>query len=538
MKKTLNYLFQTVFVLVFILFASCEKELYEQPIQNSERNLIVKEVSLKSEISKSNSKLMEAVNLLNQEIKGETNRVVYDSILNFYFDDERGLYIESADKHSYTFPIFRTNATDNKIENVLFDQKSDGGYNIYLVKYDITKDELPNYTKEQLELLHKEYRAISVTNRVRLELICVETQSWVSYPHAEGDLVGYSGNNLGHWVTTSSECGWVSGNTGPQNAGGGDSASSSAGGGNSGGGGGTSGSGIYTGISTLSPDDIIIKEFISTLTPEELEWYRDQTEEIKNLIHELVLNEPNSVGTPQSFIKDAITAAMQGVDVDFNNHVIFGITKNCQKEIVKSIFSISSPFTNLIKQTFSLNEKVNIKIYNGVNPGGNPAVTSPIIFGTSDNYTINIKLDNDYLDTATNLSIVAVVLHELVHAYLTYLYISGTLVATDSEYNTLQNAFMTFYNNMTPDTFDPLDNEIHNAMDNFMSNMANSIYNYSAANSIADVDVQYCIDLAWGTMTGTSLFEDSLSNDQQLISNNTAANEQDNLPPAKGTPCE
>ena len=70
------------------------------------------------------------------------------------------------------------------------------------------------------------------------------------------------------------------------------------------------------------------------------------------------------------------------------------------------------------------------------------------------------------------------------------------------------------------------------------SNMANSIYNYSAANSIADVDVQYCIDLAWGTMTGTSLFEDSLSNDQQLISNNTAANEQDNLPPAKGTPCE
>lgn len=237
-----------------------------------------------------------------------------------------------------------------------------------------------------------------------------------------------------------------------------------------------------------------------------------------------------------NFIQQIVNNSSDLAYVNYPQNIINNIQKPCQKEIIRNLTSISSPFTDLINQTFNSSDKVNVKFYTGNNPDGNPAFTNPILEGTPDNFIVKIRFDNNYLDNATDLSIIAVTLHELVHAYLIALYVKGELVATNPEYNTLQNAFMEFYNNMVQDTFTQTDNEIHNAMKNFMDQMGDSIYNYAISKNIS-VTPEYCKNLAWGTMTGTDLFEETLTQEEQILSNNTAAYEQDNLPQAKGNSC-
>lgn len=74
-------------------------------------------------------------------------------------------------------------------------------------------------------------------------------------------------------------------------------------------------------------------------------------------------------------------------------------------------------------------------------------------------------------------------------------------------------------------------------MKDFISKMANSIYNYAISKNISGISAQYCENLAWGTMYGYDLFNQTLTPQQQLQNGNTAAIEQDNLQGAKGTPC-
>jgi hypothetical protein len=45
--------------------------------------------------------------------------MVYDSINDFYFDDENGMSIEKGKYKSFTFPVTRKNS-NGKMENILF----------------------------------------------------------------------------------------------------------------------------------------------------------------------------------------------------------------------------------------------------------------------------------------------------------------------------------------------------------------------------------------------------------------------------------
>ena len=229
--------------------------------------------------------------------------------------------------------------------------------------------------------------------------------------------------------------------------------------------------------------------------------------------------------------------------IDFNNKIFYLIDKPCQNQIVKDILTVSSPLTDLINQTFNSSEKVNVKFSNGNLPDndgdglpdGN-AYTNPFYSGNANNFSISIRFDNSFLETSTDLGIVAVTLHELIHAQLIQLYIKGELISTSTQYEDLLNAFIAFYNDPNQNTFDPLDNEIHNAMNNFIEQIGNSIYNYANSKNI-NVSAQYCINLAWGTMSGTELFQEVLTQTEQINNNNIFAYEQDNMAQATGTPC-
>lgn len=259
---------------LFVITSSCEKDLYEDGIKNNSKNLSVKLVSLKSDLSRSNSKLTKALNLLNQKQKNEDNRIVYDSILNFYFDDEKGIYIEDGIKNSYTFPIFR-NSTDvnDNIENLLFDLNSNGEYDIYLVKYDISIANLSNISFQEFEQIEKEYMAIQVEGRATLDLVCIDVQQYLLVSDSSGNSMSTTAPTYYYdWVTTSSQCGWVSGNSEPINTNTGTNGGTSSYGG-TGGGASSNSTNIYTGVVSLSPEELSIKNFILNLPVNIKNWY-------------------------------------------------------------------------------------------------------------------------------------------------------------------------------------------------------------------------------------------------------------------------
>lgn len=216
--------------------------------------------------------------------------------------------------------------------------------------------------------------------------------------------------------------------------------------------------------------------------------------------------------------------------------IMNNIDKPCQKEIINDILDTSSPFTDIIQQTFNTNDNVNLRISNTNLPQGN-AATSPVPFGSPDNYTINIKFDNSYLNTATDLSIVTSLLHELIHAYLIDLYLKDQLIATNQDYTNLLSAFIGFYKDSNQVTFTGLDNEIHNAMADFMQKMATSIYNYAQSKGMTNVDMNYCAALAWSSMQDTDLYNEVLTPQQKYNYSQIGYNEQENTGRKKGTKC-
>ena len=126
-----------------LLFSSCEKELYDDAIQ-TERNIRISKVSIKDPAVFNNRNLMSEIQKVKekQTLEQASSRIVYDSINNFYFDDENGLKIEDGDLESYTFKIYReSNIESYDIENIVFTSNENGNYNVDLVKYELTEIE-------------------------------------------------------------------------------------------------------------------------------------------------------------------------------------------------------------------------------------------------------------------------------------------------------------------------------------------------------------------------------------------------------------
>lgn len=243
-----------------------------------------------------------------------------------------------------------------------------------------------------------------------------------------------------------------------------------------------------------------------------------------------------------AFTELALEVLENGGEVDFDDKIIYDfVDKPCQKDIIKTTLSLSSDFINLITNTFDSNERTNLNLSTTDIPTGDYAFTIPFISGEQSAYYVDIRFDNTYLNNATDLSISAITLHELVHAYFVNLFVTNQMSSESDSFNDLLNAFIGFYENQVPDTSSTLDNEIHNAMNDFIDNASTSLFNYAQEKDI-DVDLEYCNNLMWGTMFGTELFEEVLTEDQQTSYGNIAAIEHENVTfegqSPKGLPCE
>jgi hypothetical protein len=147
--------------IVFMLF-SCSEDLYDDHISKSKINS--KNVSLNDDLLKQNSKLMKSVNQIKSLNNKSYSKIIYDSINNFYIDDENGIFLDYNGAISYSFRVLRENTAGNsKVENIVFNQTETGDYDSYLLKYAFSKNEfdaLPfegtnaiNYEIEQVDVL-------------------------------------------------------------------------------------------------------------------------------------------------------------------------------------------------------------------------------------------------------------------------------------------------------------------------------------------------------------------------------------------------
>lgn len=126
-----------------ISFISCEKDLYDDSIQNESREITIKHITL--EDVKSNKKAL--IKFTNPSSRFKTNttassKSLNDTINNFTIETDYGLYIEVGNYNSYTFKIRRPNGSNYLLENIIVSKKNETEYETFINQYNITEQEL------------------------------------------------------------------------------------------------------------------------------------------------------------------------------------------------------------------------------------------------------------------------------------------------------------------------------------------------------------------------------------------------------------
>ena len=275
-----------VFTFLFIIsFISCEKDLYEDSIQNESRKMKVSKKSLKDIEKSVSTKIkdeIKKVKNIKYETTSEGNRIEYNAELNIYIDTENGNLVSVDGKNFYTFPMFKDE--DDKIENVLFVDKGNDEMDTYLIKYDITPEEFENLTTDQVQNIDAEYQKVFWSGG---EQVCfIWTTTTTVYPNCPypGGLHSNGLQCEGEvHVTSSTLCTFVEvfGQGDSLGGNGGDGVGGDTSGGQTGSG--STGNTIYTGIGT-SPELLKSKRFDKQLTSQQKNCLSNLTADQKTAI--------------------------------------------------------------------------------------------------------------------------------------------------------------------------------------------------------------------------------------------------------------
>ncbi len=197
------------------IFVTLSCEVQENYNENNKKQILVEDFSLQSIQGKTSSKLLETANKIKSlNATGINSKVVYNADFDFYIEDEHGKHIVIDGKDSYTFEITRTTG-DQKVENIIFNEKENGEFDTFLLKYDYTKEEYSNLTPQVLNERDLSYNQVDM-NTNRMISVCVETfeVSPIEY-HYMVDLNDGSGTTGGRRVTTGMFCTFISSPEGP-----------------------------------------------------------------------------------------------------------------------------------------------------------------------------------------------------------------------------------------------------------------------------------------------------------------------------------
>jgi putative chitinase len=249
MKNSFDKNLKIFLICLLVALSSCEAE-KDFTTEAGKGKLVVKHCSMKDVSMQSNLKLHQAVDKLksiqaNQMLNANNNptaKMIYEENSGLFYDDEKGVYVSKDGKDSYNFPVIQTNSNE-KIENITFNKNVNNEYDIYLVKYDYTKEDLNNFSKAVLSQREVKYYPL-VKDGVEYPIeeqwfVCTHTVTTTTYTEVhEGEGPGGTGLVFVCVVSISESFNCI---YGWDNGGGG----SGGGGGDGGGGGGGGGDGTY-----------------------------------------------------------------------------------------------------------------------------------------------------------------------------------------------------------------------------------------------------------------------------------------------------
>lgn len=410
MKKKMSITRKLIaFATLFLI--SCSEDLYEKENTFNNKGVKISKVSLKEPKFQNKTKLIQEVNKIKnkQSLSTNTHRMVYDSINDFYFDDENGTLIENKNGYeSYTFKVIREAPIDSKLENVIFSKNQDGEYDTYLAKYPVSEEEIKTLSTEDFENMETNFQILNKAT----QYVCITTTIYGGCNETHSNGYTCSGE------TVTSDCYNMDGGSG---------------GGGSGDSGSGTGSGTGTtwqggGVSTTPTGggggtSLNMDNFYLSLQFNQQEWFDNQSTETQQSIFNY-LNTNGFTTTNKNKIKNLIQVVSQtngtfvlSPDVNSGNSQVF----NNSQELTNYLNSITdnqnstTEFTSLSQnqKIAKFNKTVNfftdfsVQVSQSISPHIIQSVASSIS-GNTFSITYTQTTPNNGADISTNNNIVTV----------------------------------------------------------------------------------------------------------------------------------
>jgi hypothetical protein len=536
--KQFSKLLALVIALLIFSLTSCEKDLYENQIQNGSKNLSVQHVKLKDIEKNLSEKINRKINSIKKANQNKVNaegKFEYNSELDIYIDTENGELINNNGRISYTFPMFRE--SEEKLENIVFNLMPNEEFDTYLVKYNVSIEELQNMTTSEKENLQPEFARFAQADNDGLVCFTITasetTYGTCQYPNGDHG----NGTHCAAEITTISAtfCSQTAGgggdaSTGQTNTGGnysgntnenpqGSSGSGGSGGynntGNTTGGvygnGGLDGTGITT--TPVVPTTLTIKQikqnFLATanLNQQQLDWWNNpqNATNVNQIVNYLFENQTILIEaqSPTEFVKQIINQIIANPNT-FTTITPFLIEDQiddsqlnpCEKDVFDAIKNTTNnDFAKVFAKLGADNTIYNTKIVSDVAPNNAPAQT---VWNTPYNYTIYVS--TNYAGK-TKLFIASAILHEVVHAYFMSLFDdfhNGTPNNLNS-YDDFGILFQKYVDGTYPGSSDVAHHE--QMANSYVNTIASSLQEFQPG-----LPQQVYEDLAWGGLQAAPIF--------------------------------
>ncbi len=161
-------------------------------------------------------------------------------------------------------------------------------------------------------------------------------------------------------------------------------------------------------------------------------WLGDNKPIASEMLYYLV--EQNYSGSSIDFVMEALDSLMNGGEVSFDENLIIDPSvSDCVQSIIDPLITksdfvslvpnvpINTNLSSLILDLFSNSSNHNLKIEVGSLSSGVNAETVPSSQGGG-HFLYTTTINSSYINNATDLAIARTVIHESVHAYLSYIY--------------------------------------------------------------------------------------------------------------------
>ena len=221
-KRKIKHYLKTGILLfgISLLLWNCEKE--DTEIIQEDSEIIQSESNSDLKIEIVNLKQIESnsivSNKLNKIIAKSSNKVssyaaknIYNAAYNFTVNTDYVKYIENGDYHSYNFPITRDNPVNDNIDNLLLSLNKEGGYDAYIVQYNVAKESFANLNLEEFNKINIHFTPINFDSSsllaARLSFECVQDH-YLYCPLGGGHTEGFD-DSCELEIAVTSTCGWV-----------------------------------------------------------------------------------------------------------------------------------------------------------------------------------------------------------------------------------------------------------------------------------------------------------------------------------------